>query len=176
MDFESVSQIVFFVLIVAGWVIKAIVEARQAKQRKTAPRPPPAEDVLREDVPRPVHVPRPPPTPPRAPARRPLTSSRGGGDRLGHLGVGLAGRTLDAPGGPTLPGRLLHSSAAAVAHGKQAQRARRASVVGRLTGGQDIAPGRNLTRAGLLWSEILGPCRALRGPHRSPAASRRGCR
>ena len=176
MDFESVSQLVFFVLIVAGWVIKAIVEAKQAKQRKTAPRPPPAEEVLREDVPRTVHVPRPPLMPPHAPARRPLAEAPVGADRLGHLEVGLAGRTLDAPGGPTLPGRLLHSSAAAIAHGKQAQLARRTSIVGRLTGGQDIAPGRDLTRAGLLWSEILGPCRALKGPHRSPAAMRRGCR
>ena len=163
-DLDAVAQIVFFVLIVAGWVIKAVVEARQAKRRKEAL--PPVE----EEVPDRVLRPRPrPDTTPRAPRRRP--TRLGGEERLGHLGSAVADRHV-AGVGRTTPGRLLRSSAAAVAHGRTAQRARRTSILARLTGGLDVAPGRELTRAGVLWSEVLGPCRAMRGPHRSPAATR----
>ena len=85
----------------------------------------------------------------------------------------LADRSDGAAGDAYVPDRLLRSSAAAVAHGRTARRAQRASVLTRLSGGLDVAPGRALTRAGVLWGEILGPCRALTGPHRSPAATRR---
>ena len=162
-NLDALAQVVFFVLIVAGWVIKAVVESRKSKQQRTSPPPPSGEENGEEGVPRPVHVPRTAPPPVPRPTRGPLSAS-------------LAGRTLHDTGGPLAPGRLLESSAAAIAHGKQAGRARRASVVERLTGGQSILPGRELTRAGVLWSEILGPCRALTGPHRSPAATRRRCR
>jgi len=169
-DLDALAQLVFFVLIVAGWVIKAVVEARQAKRRREAG-PPPETEAVPEASDR---VLRPRPTPPPIPtsARRPRSTRLRDEERLGHLDPGLAARHLDPTVGAAAPGRLLLSSAAAVAHGATARKEQRRSVLARLTGGVEVTPGKELTRAGVLWSEILGPCRALRGPHRSPAATR----
>lgn len=166
-DLDAIAQLVFFVLIVIGWVIKAVVESRQAKQRRSAPPAEPVEAPEHED--RGVRPP-PPPTRRTTPQRPGWTE---GPERLGRLDESVRARSLDPSASHTAPGRLLHSSAAAVAHGRAARRAHRASVLSRLSGGQEIAPGADLTRAGVLWSEILGPCRAARGPHRSPTATRR---
>ncbi len=48
---------------------------------------------------------------------------------------------------------------------------RRVGLVRRL-GGPPGAPPRDLARAGMLWSEVLGPPRSLRGPHRGPVTPR----
>jgi hypothetical protein len=174
-DLDAIGQLIFFVLIVAGWVIKAIVEAKRAKEGRGAPAPgteqDPAEASRPEGGVRPRRRPQPEAVSPPAPSPGPLGTAA----RLGRLEPGLAGRMLDAAAGsPSVAGRVLTSSAAAVAHGERTRLARRASVARRLSGGQVVEPGRDLTRAGVLWSEILGPCRALRGPHRSPAATRHG--
>ena len=172
-DLDAIGQLIFFVLIVAGWVIKAIVEAKRAREGQGAPAPGteqgPAEAAQSDGRVRPRR-----PVPPQAPrAPEPSPGPLGTAGRLGRLETGLAGRTLDASAAdPGVPGRVLRSSAAAVAHGERARRARRAFVARRLSGGQVVEPGRDLARAGVLWSEILGPCRALRGPHQSPAATR----
>ena len=167
-DFEAFGQLIFFVLIVLGWVIKAVVEARQAKQRRAEmpDEPPPVPDdrgvrprsqaPTREPVPTPVH----------------LDPVRADTERLGHLEPSLAARRFDTSVASRTTYGNLQATAAAVAHGALSPRARHAAVRRRLTGGLDDAPGRDLARAGVLWSEILGPCRALRGPHRPPTAER----
>lgn len=171
-DLDAIAQLVFFVLIVIGWVVKAIVEAKQAKQRRSAPPPLPDEESLEESPAsrdRTVR-PRPRPTSP-VPPRRPHATLADRA-RLRHLDVSVGEHNLDSTTGHA-PGRLLHSSAAAIAQGVTSRRVQRTSVLKRLSGGADVAPGRDLTRAGVIWSEILGPCRAQKGPHRSPAATRR---
>ncbi len=165
-DLDAIAQLVFFILIAAGWVLKAVVESRKAKQNRRVPQPPKVEGGGGRDAPGRVSRPRPVPAPVPPPAPRRARRS------LGHLELNVDDRTHRGADGAFVPGRLLRSSAAAVAHGKQALQVRRTSVLARLTGGRDVAPGRDLTRAGVLWSEILGPCRALKGPHRSPAATR----
>lgn len=167
-DLDAIAQLVFFVLIVIGWVVKAIVEAKQAKQRRSAPTPEPIDETVEAPQDRVVR-PRPHPTPPPRAPRRGRLADRA---RLRHLDVSVGGHDLDSTTGHA-PGRLLHSSAAAIAQGVTSRREQRTSVLKRLSGGADVAPGRDLTRAGVIWSEILGPCRAQKGPHRSPAATRR---
>jgi len=52
-------------------------------------------------------------------------------------------------------------------------RARRSQRAWRALGVGPTVSGRQAARSAVLWREILGPPRALRGPHRPPSAQRR---
>jgi len=62
----------------------------------------------------------------------------------------------------------LHTSAAATVHARRGRFAAARRLGIRRMGGVRAA-----LRAGILWGEVLGPPRALRGPHRAPSATRR---
>jgi hypothetical protein len=54
--------------------------------------------------------------------------------------------------------------------GRASSRRRRAVL--RRLGASEAGSRRDIVRAGVLWSEVLGAPRAVSGPHRSPAARR----
>jgi hypothetical protein len=157
---DSLFQLIVFVLIGVAWVLKEVLEQRRAKRRPSRPKAPAGEGEERPDVI--VH-----PHPTRL---RPVPVSPPSATDAEHDLSRLAVRELE--GGR----RVLPSTRAAAAQGAVVLKQRRESAYRRLSGGTDGPPGRDLTRAGVLWSEILGPCRALTGPHRPPHAHRRRSR
>jgi hypothetical protein len=155
---ETFGQLVTLLLILAAWGIKGVSEAR--KRRGAPPRraPPPggAPAPGEEDRARSPERPRRdlPPVPYPRPSQR------------------VAPAPLDVPA----------SMAADLTRGYVAdhqtevrsvrRRRRRREALARLSPGAVRASARTLTRAGVLWSEGLGPPRAVRGPHQPPVLRR----
>ncbi|MHC5011300.1 MAG: hypothetical protein ACYTG6_10165 [Planctomycetota bacterium] len=172
MEGESIFQIVFVVVALLGWILSSAKEAQKRRQ-KLPPRPPgqrPEPDGKEER--RAPEAPRPAPPPPRSPPQRaePREPAR---------------PVPPAPPRPSPPVAAPPRRRAVPTHRHvarealeapvqvtriQTRAAARRSVLQRLAGGG--GGGRDAVRRGVLWSEILGPPRALRGPHRSPVLDR----
>lgn len=187
---DEIFQLVFFLLIAAGWIIKAIADQKKRKEAQSRHSEPAETEGPRPPVPhapghaqRPSRPPLPPPVPPVPTVPTRTSSAPPSADRWADRAPVStwqdrhAGTARDAGG--MMQSRMSRSRAAdepAQGAGSVRTSARRLRAIRRLTGGCDIAPGRELTRAGVLWTEILGPARAVSGPHRSPAARRRDAR
>jgi outer membrane biosynthesis protein TonB len=171
---DNLSEIVVFALLFLGWIVRTVLENR----KKPPPRPvPPAERPAPEARPAPPPVPR---RRERAPRHEPDPEA------VEAERVEPAPKPTVAP--PTVSGTVelvrefapipevqglavgsLEATTAAIAD--ESARHRRKMV--RRLGGPEGASPRDLARAGVLWSEVLGPPRATSGPHRPPSPLRR---
>lgn len=182
---RDIGQLVILAIVFLGWVVKEVLEARKRKAlRSPQPRrpdparmPPPARRTEPEaDV---IY------------GTRPLPHLPGGGPSA--TGAGDGGTPAPAPRGRRETGRLrpagVSGEQASVLEGGRSietltqtasttfttrttlsRRRTRALRLLRVAG----TPGslRDKTRVAIVWSELLGPCRALRGPHRAPTFER----
>jgi hypothetical protein len=173
---DSLFQIVFIVLALIGWVIKSTVEEREKrkKQQQRTPVPPGQRPLPRaEPPPRPEHregeayhpLPNPEaPSPRPAPVPTPVATPTGGA-RLKEVHPQLEVLKIERlQARKALPGR----DKTLVAE----QAAKRRRLFARLGAGATTSSPRTLARAGVLWSEVLGPPRAVKGPHRPPHLDR----
>ena len=197
MEGDQLFQLIFVLVALIGWVVKSIIEAREERKQRRAPRPsgetkaplPPAPDdgevdiVLgRTPLPRPrrtTSVPA-PKQPQRAKtAERDYSAEfepiAGGlepeiaGRSLGHVETTIEGRPR--PKGKK-PGDIEERTAAAVSALERGRSEHRAEVLRRL--GIEATPKgfRHSVRAAILWSEVIALPRAVTGPHRSPVVRR----
>jgi hypothetical protein len=171
---DNVAEIVLFALLFLGWIVRTVLENR----KRPVPRPvPPAKDrapAAETRIPSETRVPAGDRAPERPPAPRPRRE-RAPEPRAEDAEAEEAAR-VEPPPQPTvaevqgLQTGTLETATAAIA---DETGARRRAIVRRL-GGVDGATPRDLARAGVLWSEVLGPPRATAGPHRPPSILRRG--
>ena len=179
---DGLKNLIFLVVALLAWGIKAAMERKQSGRRGRRPRPAstPGEEeaagstgevdvvygrrgLSPQITAQPIHdVSAPlPPVAQSAPNAAVLQSDRagsGGGGRLTQIGErGLKTSLKDSGREAANEGASVHRSRRAwkrlgVEHGGQARRALRTAVI---------------------WSEVLGPPRALRGPHRPPRSRTR---
>jgi hypothetical protein len=170
-------DLVIFGILFLAWIVKTVFE----KQQKPGTRPHhPGRRIPPPDVPPDEPPPRPEPPPRRerehvvvmspeeaAEAMDEETAARAARARVAEDALPLeafASKPIDHAHGV---GTLEEADAAAASRGD----VRRRDVLRRL-GGEGARTGRDLARAGMLWSEVLGPPRALSGPHASPPVRR----
>lgn len=170
---NSLFEILLLLVLLLVPAIKALLDSHRRK--RGVPPPPDGEEVEQETervrvppaLPRPVSTSFPTlhrPAPLARPARVPEVTDPDSAveDLTLHSEIAERHLSLFRPDlGP-----------AAVAHSLLTLARRRKTALTRLTGGLAGRPGRDLARAGVLWSEILAVPRALSGPHRNPAARR----
>jgi hypothetical protein len=194
---EGIFEIVFLLLALLGWILKETQDQKRRKQSRPAPpaprprprspwefpEPPEDEEAPGGQEPAPPSPTRLPPFPPPAPVPPPSTPvpepSPGpmpGPREVEILEVGrLAGRNVGQPGAgrsgigkPSEPMHDVHSPPLDLEI-----RQRRARMLRRLAGGRPGMPAMaEAARMGILWHEILGPCRAVRGLHHPPTLER----
>ncbi len=160
---DSLFQIIFLALALVGWIIKTAIEERERRKqgrKKAPPRETPRSEgphLPREELPYPAPRPPPPPTPAPVPApSQPARASRAPSLKEIQPALQVIRRARLPGRGETLVAETERS---------------RLRALGRLAGApQEGFLGQ--VRAGILWVEVLGPCRALRGPHRPPASER----
>jgi hypothetical protein len=191
---DGLFQIVFIVLALIGWVIKSAVEERerrkkQQQQRPSVPPRPRAESRDAPHRPAPHESGRPYPTYPTQATQptRPVPPARSGGSREPGYGTEPTQGTDMAPSGPRRglevhpqlevqkierlrSRRLLPGQDKTLVAGTARERRRLLVHLG--AGPVERSP-RQLARSGVLWSAVLGPARALMGPHRPPHEERR---
>jgi len=168
---DHLGNLVFVVVALLAWIIKAAVERKEAQGGARGRARPSATvradagtgevDVVygRRRIPEALTAPRP----------------RGAGAPAPVLAeAAMVPRTEGAPDLGALPARDLGTHiAVSTAKAAQARGSRRtpAQAWARL-GVAGTTPGRDRLRIGVLWNEVLGLPRAVRGPHRSPPAER----
>ncbi len=152
---DDLFQLIFLALVLVGWLIRAAAERRQ--RRETARRPKDMEQA--PPVERPT-TPLPVPFPPEAPTATDTIAEHA--EAVGFGGL----QDLDSASWAGTSDRHETTAAADL-------KASHVAALRRLAGGTTARPGPAMVRAGMLWSEVLGPCRAIRGPHRPPSAARR---
>jgi hypothetical protein len=159
---DALGQLVVLLLIGAAWLVKGIADAKRKRDLMVQRRPedpdvdasprrqpsppvrvPPMSPAPLSPVPWPPVPTAPPPTPPAARFPPALV---------------LAPSSSTAP----RPWR----------HGPARRRRLRHRALRALAGGGPVRDPARMVRAGILWREVLGPPRALRGPHRAPCWSR----
>ena len=154
---DELFQVVVFVLIGVGWIIKVIAERKKAAAQRSTPKPGPPTTESEIDVHRPAEPARLPPALPQQPTlapapAKPLDTSRPVGAARPRLGVlhssfeeehpasGITGRHL----------RTRRSSAQTSQSASQSRtRRRREAAVRRLTAGLSDHPDQSVTRAGV---------------------------
>lgn len=194
MEFEDLKSLIFVVIALLAWIAQALFKRKEQQSRMRdagaarreriargteageaeGPRPAALDepDVIygrqrlpshyaKMERPAPAQPPAPrgrakapPPPPPRSEVASTL------GDR--PLGT-LQNRQLE-----TRLASHMDTAAAATVHGRGGR-----LVAARRLGLRRMGGVRAALRAGILWGEVLGPPRALRGPHRAPSSSRR---
>jgi hypothetical protein len=138
-----VAEVAFVLIAVLAWIIKSVSDRRQAHALRT-PRP---------------HAPHVPPLPARPERPRPEPAGE---------------RAAQEPAAPSAPERLVPERikrVASAAHTHVHVRRVRRSAWRRL--GVTPAGRHAALRRAVLWREVLGPPRALLGPHRPPHRARR---
>ncbi len=185
---DLLQSIVFAVIALIAWSVKAAVERKEAKRARDtvqSGKPSTQQDTGRPVAHHDVDVvfekrPLPPavrPTPRRQPPAQPAAPTPAEPARArvepkrvpataGPRGFGDLGETTFKS---SLSPRLADTDVQAPM--VREDRRQRAGALDRL----GVPPGRSaasMLRAGILWSEVLGAPRGVRGPHRSPAARR----
>lgn len=171
---DLLGNLVFVVVAILAWVVKEAMERKEAKdaqqkRRERSGAPGPATDVGTGEVDVaygrrkiPDALTAPPPSNERAAAIAvtPKTAAapreRSGGRLVSFEGHRMALEIQET------------AAAAAFTDARPVQGADAWLRLGLRTG----TSRRDATRAGILWNEVLGPPRALTGPHRSPARKR----
>ena len=157
---DSIGQLLTLGVIFGAWIVKGVLEAKKRKDRaaqRPHPKPRPPQDPALELDLRRQRAPVPSPMPPPMPAPRAHAAP--------HLGARHPG-TLQVTHGTAAPDT--HETVVRSARTRE----RRARTLRILAPDLRTGDARALTRAGVLWSEVLGPPRAYRGPHRPPSAGR----
>ncbi|MDJ0973210.1 MAG: hypothetical protein QNJ98_01960 [Planctomycetota bacterium] len=192
----DIGQLVILAIVFLGWVVKEVVEARKrkalrtgkpAKQPSARTQPPPRRTEPEADViygtrplphlpggerPQPTALRTPTPTPTRAPAPA-RTRPQPRTDRIRPAEV--TGRVSSVVEGGRAIETLTETASTTFTTRTNLAR-RRDRILERLQVGHVPGSLRDKTRVAILWSEVLGPCRALRGPHRAPTFERTGRR
>jgi len=188
METGDLKNLAFVVVAILAWVVKIAFERKEQNARRSAANAARAERESQtgtpgraapsDDEPDVVYGRRPlppgytdaarglaePPPPPRpaggvrTPPPPPATERRGSEVRK-HVASDIVHRQLK--------GNLTASAAATVRQSRAGLHARRRLGIDRMGG------TKRALRAAILWNEILGPPRSLRGPYRTPAARRR---
>lgn len=185
---NDIGQLVILAVVFIGWVVKEVFEAQKRKRMRspqpqrqgpkpTKPASTPRTTREKQDVvfgTRPLpHLPggdkqtRPARTPAPAPAPTSGRSSQSIQRSPHEARVVRAGEA----GGRAVTVLAQTADTTFITASQALQRRRRA--MNRLHVADIPGSLRDKTRVAILWSEVLGPCRALRGPHQAPTFQRR---
>jgi hypothetical protein len=165
-------RLILFGLLFLGWLVKTLFSRKAPGHRPPHRRPQeipwPEEPDEAEELP-PAHAEGEPAERRRAEER---TAPGRGADRrpVRARREGVSALPSEEPR-PDEPAKEIGSLAAADEAARLAGERRRREVRERLGLGEGVAPIGAL-RAGMLWSEVLGPPRAVSGPHLPPGALR----
>lgn len=160
---ESFGQLVVLILIGIGWVIKGIAENRKRQQQKEQARRQQQEELARGPEMTEPEREVPLPLPPIAP--HPQTESASPRSRTSEIRAWRPSTTSSAR--PHLSEQATSYMPRTITVSERRTDTRRA-MLRRLSGGARPSSLRAATRAGILWSEVLGPPRAVRGHHVPP--------
>lgn len=186
----DIGQLVILAILFVGWVIKEVAESRKRNARGAPRRRPASPPVEQGDAPapsprsqpepdiiygsRPVpHLPA-PPAQSTTPAKIPqLKQSRTPTRKPTRPQRPQRAPTAAAPERRALGQQLVADGTTAATTTSTLAQRRRRGVLRRLGMAEDSRSVRDHARLAVLWSEVLGPCRAMRGPHRAPETWRR---